>query len=90
MNCIDAVSVDEPLCADAPTNDPLDVNVLEPLIADAPTNDPVLVSVLLELIDAERTKDGDADSVDEPLRLAMPVVVVDGAASLAAIKATVI
>ena len=46
--------------------------------------------MLLDDIDADRWIDGVAVSVAEPLRLAAPLVVKEGAASLAAIKANVI
>lgn len=89
-SCISEVSVDEPLIDEDPTNCNVDVSVLDPLVLDAPTNEYVPDNVLLVLNDADRISDGAAVSVDEPLRLAAPVVVVLGAASLAAIKATVI
>jgi hypothetical protein len=61
-----------------------------PLSDDDPTKAYVPFSVLLELNAADRAKLGVAVSVDEPVRLAVPLLVSDGAASLAAIKATVI
>ncbi len=54
------------------------------------TKDIPAANVLLDDKDADLTNVGDAFSVAEPLRLAAPVTVVLGAASLAAIKATVI
>jgi hypothetical protein len=89
-NCISAVRVDELLADTDLTNDGAADKVLLALNAEEPTKAYVPDNVLLELNDAVRMNDGAAVSVDEPLRLAAPVVVVDGAASLAAIKATVI
>jgi hypothetical protein len=89
-SCISEVSVDEPLIDEDLTNCNADVSVLDPLTLDAPTREYVPDNVLLVLNGADRANDGDAVSVDEPLRLAALVTLVLGAASLAAIKATVI
>jgi hypothetical protein len=83
-------SVDELLIDEDLTNCSADASVLDPLAPDAPTNEYAPDNVLLVLNDADRINDVAAVSVDEPLRLAAPVTVVLGAASLAAIKATVI
>jgi hypothetical protein len=89
-NCISDESVDEPLIDEDLTNCSADASVLDPLALDKPTNEYVPDNVLLALSDADRVNNGATVSVDEPLRLAAPVVVVLGAASLAAIKANVI
>jgi hypothetical protein len=82
--------VDEPLIAEDLTNCNADVSVLDPLTLDAPTREYAQDNVLLVLNGADFANDGAAVSVDEPLRLAALVTLVLGAASLAAIKATVI
>jgi hypothetical protein len=89
-NCIAAVSVDALLIGADRLNDSDAFNVPTPLNDDDPTKAYVPFSVLLELNAADRAKLGVAVSVDEPVRLAVPLLVSDGAASLAAIKATVI
>jgi hypothetical protein len=89
-NCICASRVEALLMDADVVNDGAADNVLLALTAEEPTKAYVPDNVLLELIDADLSNLTDAVSVDEPLRLAAPVVVVDGAASLAAIKATVI
>jgi len=89
-NCIAAVSVDALLKGADRLNDSDAFNVPAPLRDDDPTKAYVPLSVLLELNAADRAKLGVAVSVDEPVRLAVPLLVSDGAASLAAIKATVI
>jgi hypothetical protein len=76
------------ICA-TPTNTGDELNVLLEDIDDERTKDADEVNVLLDDIDADRWIDGVAVSVAEPLRLATPLVVKEGAASLAAINATV-
>ncbi len=89
-NEIALVTVDAEESADEYEKAKLADKVLLAVKLALPTKTGDAVKVLLVDIDEARTKVGEALDVAEPLRLAAPFVVVEGAASLAAIKANVI